>query len=125
MRTRLLAVTASLLALAATPLPPASAQTIAITGGTVYPVSGPKIENGTVLIRDGKIAAVGASVTIPSDAERIDARGKWITPGFINSATTLGLNEAGGPQFSGGYNDVSARGETGIAAAFEAWRGLN
>lgn len=121
MRRRLIAVTAGLFALAAT----ASAQTIAITGGTVYPVSGPKIENGTVLIRDGKIAAVGASVTIPADAERIDARGKWITPGFINSATTLGLNEAGGPQFSGGYNDVSARGETGIAAAFEAWRGLN
>ena len=38
------------------------AQTIAITGGTVYPVSGPKIEHGTVIIRDGKIAAVGANV---------------------------------------------------------------
>jgi imidazolonepropionase-like amidohydrolase len=105
--------------------PTASAQTIAITGGTVYPVSGPKIENGTVLIRDGKIVAVGADVSVPADARRIDARGKWVTPGFINSATTLGLSEAGGPQFSGGYNDVSARGEHGISAAFEAWKGLN
>jgi imidazolonepropionase-like amidohydrolase len=109
----------------ATVAPTASAQTIAITGGTVYPVSGPKIENGTVIIRDGRIAAVGAGIAIPSDAQRVDARGKWIVPGFINSATTLGLSEAGSPEFSGGYNDVSARGSNGISAAFEAWKGLN
>jgi imidazolonepropionase-like amidohydrolase len=102
-----------------------TAQTIALTGGTVYPVSGPKIENGTVLIRDGKIVAVGATVAIPADAQRVDARGKWITPGFINSATSLGLSEAGGPDFSGGYNDTRAKGESGIAASFEAWRGIN
>ena len=103
----------------------AQAQTIAITGGTVYPVSGPRIENGTVLIRDGRIVAVGASVTIPDGATRIDARGKWVTPGFINSATTLGLSEAGSPQFSGGYNDISARGDRGVSASFEAWKGIN
>lgn len=101
------------------------AQVIAITGGTVFPVSGPKIENGTVLIRDGKVAAVGRDLAIPADARRIDARGKWVTPGFINSATSLGLNEGGGPQFSGGYNDASARGAGGVAASFEAWKGLN
>src|SRR5439155_866138 len=60
------------------------AQTIAVTGGTVYPVSGPKIANATVLIRDGKIAAVGTSVVVPSDATRIDAAGKWVTPGLID-----------------------------------------
>ena len=103
----------------------ASAQSVAIVGGTVYPANGPKIENGTVLIRDGKIVAVGASVVIPADARRIDARGKWVTPGLINSATSLGLSEAGGPQFSGGYNDTGARATDGITAAFEAWRGLN
>jgi len=48
-----------------------------------------------------------------------------VTPGFINSATNLGLSEAGSPQFSGGYNDVSARGSRGIAASFEAWKGIN
>lgn len=101
------------------------AQTIAITGGTVYPVSGTRIENGTVLIRDGRIVAVGANIQVPADAQRIDARGKWVTPGFINSATTLGLSEGGSPQFSGGYNDGSARGENGVSASFEAWRGLN
>lgn len=114
-----------LLALVALAAGAAGAQTVAITGGTVHPVSGPRIENGTVLIRDGRIVAVGANVQIPADARRIDARGKWVTPGFINSATTLGLSEAGGPQFSGGYNDASARGTNGVAASFEPWRGIN
>ena len=68
-----------------------SAQTIAITGGTIYPVSGPKIANGTLLLRDGKIAAVGASVEIPSDATRIEAKGGWITPGLIHGGSTMGL----------------------------------
>jgi len=70
---------------------PATAQTIAITGGTIYPVSGPKIENGTLLLRDGKIAAVGAAVEVPANAVRVDARGGWITPGLIHGGSTLGL----------------------------------
>lgn len=121
MRTNLL----RLAALASLFAPALGAQTVAITGGTVYRVSAPKLENATVLIRDGKIVAVGTDVAVPADARRIDARGKWVTPGFINSATTLGLNEAGGPQFSGGYNDVTATGAGGIAAAFEPWKGIN
>src|SRR6266550_2511786 len=54
---------------------PLAAQTIAITGGKVYPVSGPPIEGGTVIISNGKITAVGASVAIPASAQRIDATG--------------------------------------------------
>ena len=74
---------------------PAVAQTIAITGGKVYPVSGPPIENGTVLITNGKIVAVGAGITVPANARRVDATGKWVTPGLINSSTQLGLVEIG------------------------------
>jgi len=62
---------------------PAGAQTIAITGGKVYPVSGPPIEGGTVVIVNGKIAAVGKNVAIPAGAQRIDATGKIVTPGFV------------------------------------------
>ncbi|MFI5245439.1 MAG: hypothetical protein ACHQQR_09465, partial [Gemmatimonadales bacterium] len=101
----------------------AGAQTIAITGGTVYPVSGPKIEHGTVLITNGKVAAVGANVTIPAGATRVDATGKWVTPGLFNAATTLGLAE--GNPGSGGYNDSRAKGEKGVAASFNAWEGMN
>ena len=53
----------------------AGAQTIAITGGTVYPVSGPKIEHGTVVIANGKVVAVGTNVPVPAGATRIDATG--------------------------------------------------
>src|SRR5687767_12358092 len=67
-------------------------QTIAIEGGTVHPVSGPPIERGTVLLRDGRIVAVGTSVAVPPDAIRIDATGRWVTPGLIQTATTLGLH---------------------------------
>ena len=101
---------------------PAHAQVIAITGGTVYPVSGPRIENATVLIRDGKIAAVGATVDIPAGAQRVDARGKWVTPGLINAATNLGLAEIQGVQET---RDNVARGKDGIAASFTPWDGLN
>ncbi|MDX2185245.1 MAG: amidohydrolase family protein [Gemmatimonadaceae bacterium] len=101
------------------------AQTIAITGGTVYPVSGPKITNGTVIITNGRIAAVGAGLAIPAGATRVDATGKWVTPGLLVAGSTIGLAEAGGPQFSGGYNDSRARGSDGVSASFKAWEGVN
>src|SRR4051812_37248514 len=100
----------------------ASAQTIAITGGKVYPVSGPPIENGTVVITNGKIAAVGANVAIPAGAQRIDATGKIVTPGFVNSATQLGVQEISAVSDT---RDMSARGKDEIAAAFTVWEGLN
>ncbi len=101
---------------------PARAQTTAITGGKVYPVSGPPIEGGTVVIVNGKIAAVGRNVAIPAGAQRIDATGKLVTPGFVNSSTQLGVQEVA--QVSD-TRDMSARGKDNIAAAFTVWDGLN
>jgi imidazolonepropionase-like amidohydrolase len=101
---------------------PAAAQTIAITGGKVYPVSGPPIEGGTVVIVNGKIAAVGNNVAIPAGAQRIDATGKIVTPGFVNSSTQLGVQEVS--QVSD-TRDMSARGKDNIAAAFTVWDGVN
>ena len=101
----------------------AAAQTIAITGGRVHPVSGPVIENGTVLIRGGRIVSVGANVTIPSDATRIDASGKWVTPGIVNVATTLGVVEIGAVQET---NDTPAQGRgDAITASHKVWEGFN
>jgi imidazolonepropionase-like amidohydrolase len=98
------------------------AQTVAITGGKVYPVSGPPIEGGTVLIRDGKIVAVGKDVAVPGNAQRVDATGKWVTPGLVNSNTSLGFGDVG---FSGGPRELSAKGHDGIAAGFQVWLGFN
>ena len=97
------------------------AQTIAITGGTVYPVSGPKLENATVLIRDGRIAAVGTNVAVPQDATRIDASGKWVTPGLIDGAGQMGLREIGAVQNT---NENQQRGDD-VAAAFNVLEGIN
>ena len=101
---------------------PIASQTVAITGGKVYPVSGPPIENGTVVITNGKITAVGANVAIPAGAQRIDATGKIVTPGFVNSSTQLGVQEVSAVNDT---RDMSARGKDNIAAAFTVWEGLN
>ena len=105
------------------PKPARQTQTIAITGGKVYPVSGAPIENGTVLMRDGKIVSVGANVTIPSDATRIDATGKWVTPGLVNSATTIGLVEIS--QENPTRDETAQTREDYVSAAFTVWEGLN
>ncbi len=95
---------------------------IAITNGTVYPVSSASISNATVLIRDGVIVAVGAGISIPADAWTIDATGKIVTPGLINSTTELGLIEISQVRST---NDASAKGSNNIAASFKVWDGLN
>src|SRR5690242_19059609 len=97
------------------------AQTIVITGGTVYPISGPKIENATVLIRDGRIEAVGTSVAVPAGATRIDASGKWVTPGLIDGAGQMGLREIGAVDNT---NEYALRGND-VAAAFNVLEGVN
>ncbi|WP_420635635.1 amidohydrolase family protein [Candidatus Palauibacter sp.] len=74
----------------------AAAQTIAIAGGTVHPVAGPPIENGVVLIQDGRIVAVGPAAEVSiGDAAIVDATGKVVTPGLIEAGTQLGLIEVG------------------------------
>ena len=97
------------------------AQTIAITGGTVFPISGPKVEQATVLIRDGKIAAIGTSVAIPADATRIDATGKWVTPGLIDGAGQMGLVEIGAVAAT---REAALQSDS-IAAAFNIAEGIN
>lgn len=78
------------------PLAPNAAVT-AIVGATVHPVSGPAIENGVVLVQDGKIMAVGpaASVQVPAGATRVDVAGKHVYPGMIEPMTQLGMIEIG------------------------------
>lgn len=70
-----------------------SGETIALVGGTVHPVSGPDIAKGTVVMADGKIAAVGANVPVPAGAKVIDVSGKHVYPTLVPAATNLGLVE--------------------------------
>jgi len=67
----------------------------AITNARIVTVSGPEISNGTVVIRDGRIEAVGSNVSVPAGARTIDARGLSVYPGMIDAGTSLGLVEVG------------------------------
>lgn len=102
---------------------PLLAQPIAIVGGTVHPVSGPPIENGVVLLEGDQIAAVGPSgaVEIPSQARRIDARGRVVTPGFIDASTAMGLVEVSSVSST---RDNALDGDP-IRAAFRVTDGIN
>jgi imidazolonepropionase-like amidohydrolase len=96
---------AILLLAAAAPL---GAQTFAVVGGIVAKGDGSQpIQGGTLVIRDGRIVAAGAGVSVPAGAQIIDARGKWVTPGIVAGFSRLGLAEV----------DLTAEGDEGIGAA--------
>ncbi|MEW6130842.1 MAG: amidohydrolase family protein [Acidobacteriota bacterium] len=69
--------------------------TYAIRNARIVTVTGATIEKGTVVIQNGKIAAVGAGVAVPSGAKVIDGTGLSVYPGMIDSGTTMGLEEIG------------------------------
>ncbi len=99
----------------------AEAQTVAIVGGQVHVGTGEVIENGTVLIIDGRIGAVGANVSVPAGARRIDAAGKVVTAGFFDAFTGLGVSEIGAEANTVDQAETSDR----ISAAFDLGDGLN
>lgn len=70
---------------------PLPARTVVITGAMVLDGRGGSIEGGSVLIADGKIAAVGRDLEVPAGARTIDADGKWVTPGIIDVHSHLGV----------------------------------
>lgn len=74
---------------------PAMAQQtpIALVGATVHPVDGAPIQDGLVLIEGRNIAAIGAGIEIPDDAEIVDVAGSHVYPGFVHPLSALGLTE--------------------------------
>jgi imidazolonepropionase-like amidohydrolase len=101
---------------------PLNAETIAITGGTIQTM-GPAgaIENGTLVIVEGRIAEVGVDIQIPQQARRIDARGKVVTPGLFNSLTGLGIVEVSAVEAS---SDSAVKSDR-ITAAFDVADAIN
>jgi imidazolonepropionase-like amidohydrolase len=127
------AVTASIAAQAVRPAPrqpprraPAASaapgETIAITNARVLPVSGPAIERGTVVIRGKTIAAVGAGIPVPAGARVVEAAGKIVTPGWIESATQIGIVEI--ESGAEGTDDQSTS-DKELSAAFDVVDGFN
>ncbi len=67
---------------------------LAIVNAHVVPIDGEPFD-GTVLVADGLIAALGADVAVPDDAQVVDAAGRWVLPGFVDAHTHLGVHEEG------------------------------
>jgi imidazolonepropionase-like amidohydrolase len=84
-------------AAAATPAPPLDIPSIkndvVIRGGTILTITHGKIENGSIYIHNGKIAAIGKTVDAPSSATVIDASGEWVMPGIIDSHSHIALDD--------------------------------
>jgi len=89
---------------------PAEAPTgpIALTEAEIFPISGPRIDKGTVLIEDGKIKAIGTDIEIPSGTTTISLAGKAIFPGFIESHSQLGLTEIAAVKATNDYREPGA-----------------
>ncbi len=101
---------------------PAAAQTILIRDGRVVTNAGAgTIENGDVLIVDGRIRAVGASIAAPANARVIEAQGRFVTPGAFAAMSEVGLSEISG---SGAPNDARIEGSL-VSAAADAGRAFN
>src|SRR5437588_9698640 len=107
--------------LAATPLGfmPASGQTLLLSGGTVHTITGETLSPGKVLVKDGKISAVGANLSA-SGVQVIDLSGLHLYPGLIALNTVLGLTEIAGVRAS---QDTTESGE--YTPDVESWIAVN
>ena len=99
---------------------PTAAETIAIVNARIEPVSGPTIPSGTLVIKDGKIAALGAGVQTPAGAKVIDAKGGVVTPGLIAPSSNLGASEVSGVRETRDDGTGSA-----LSAAFDISYAIN
>lgn len=101
---------------------PVLAETIAFTGAKIWTGGADgRLENATLIIEDGEIAAVGTGVRVPSGAKVINAQGKWLTPGIISPFSRVGIVEVGAEDDT---NDTSA-GSSKFTAALDASLSFN
>ncbi len=100
------------------PLPQAP---LAIVGASILTGTGEEIAGGTVLVRDGKIEAVGASLAVPDGYQRVDGRGKWVTPGIIDAHSHLGVYPSPGVPSHEDGNEASAPNTAEVWAEHSVW----
>ncbi len=88
-------IVAALAILAAGSEVDAQARAVVIRNATLVPVTAPRIEQGTIILRNGRIEALGTNLAAPSDATIVDGTGLFVYPGLIDAGTNLGLTEIG------------------------------
>lgn len=100
---------------------PFPSRPVLIRNVNILTAAGPLIPNGAILLRDGKVAQVGATVDAPADAQAIDAAGKYVTPGIIDDHSHLGVYAApGGDALSDG-NEATSPSTPQVWAEHSVW----
>jgi imidazolonepropionase-like amidohydrolase len=94
----------------------------AIIGATIYDGEGGRIENGTIVLADGRIQAIGGADTpIPEGATRIDGTGRWVTPGVIDVHSHLGDYPSPGVEANSDGNEVTSPVRPEVWAEHSVW----
>ena len=88
---------------------------------TVLTGTGTRLDDADVLMRDGRIVAVGASLDVPADAVRVDATGKWVTPGIIDIHSHLGVYPSPGASAHGDGNEATSPNTAQVWAEHSIW----
>jgi imidazolonepropionase-like amidohydrolase len=100
---------------------PFASRTTLIRNVTIMTAAGPTIQNGSVLLRDGKIAGVGANLAAPTDAVIIDGAGKFVTPGLIDTHSHLGVYAAPGVGANSDGNEATNPVTAHVWAEHSVW----
>ena len=100
---------------------PFPSRTTLIRNATILTAAGPAIERGSILLRNGKVAAVGQTITAPPDALVIDASGKWVTPGVIDTHSHLGVYAAPGIESLQDGNEATSPNTAEVSAEHSLW----
>ena len=100
---------------------PVPSRPVAIRNATILTAAGPAIQNGTIVLRDGKIVALGANVTVPPDAQVVDGTGKYLTPGIIDTHSHLGVYAAPGGDALADGNEMSSPSTPQVWAEHSVW----
>ncbi len=97
-------------------------ENLAIVGGTVFTGAGQRIDNGVVIVTDGRVAAVGgASTPIPAGHRSVDARGRFVTPGIIDTHSHLGVYPSPGVQGMSDGNEATNPNTAQVWAEHSIW----
>lgn len=94
---------------------------VLIQGATVLTGTGTRLDGADVLMRDGKVVAVGPKLDVPADALRVDGRGKWVTPGIIDVHSHLGVYASPGTRSHSDGNEATAPTTPGVWAEHSVW----
>ena len=100
---------------------PMPSRPTAVVGASVFTGTGQLIENGVVLVKDGKVEAVGPGLAVPAGYETVDAHGKWVTPGLIDAHSHLGVYASPSVQANSDGNELTNPVTAEVWAEHSVW----